>query len=91
MLSGVTTAILAKTDFSLRLRADVAVLEIDEANVPLVFRQARPHYLLINNFFRDQLERYGELETIIAKVTNSIQENQVLVVNGNDTITFPPP
>ncbi|MDO4784478.1 MAG: MurT ligase domain-containing protein [Propionibacteriaceae bacterium] len=87
MMSGVTTAILAKTDLSLRLRADVAVLEIDEANVPLVFRQLRPHYLLINNFFRDQLERYGELETIIAKVSGSVQENQVLVVNGNDPLS----
>lgn len=87
MVSGVTTAILAKTDFSLRLRADVVVLEIDEANVPLVFRQVRPHYLLINNFFRDQLERYGELETVIAKVSNSVQENQVLVVNGNDPLS----
>lgn len=87
MMSGITTAILEKTSFSLRLKADVAVLEIDEANIPLVFRQLRPHYLLINNFFRDQLERYGELETVIGKVSNSIQDDQILIINGNDPLS----
>lgn len=87
MMSGITTAIIEKTSLSLKLRADVAVLEIDEASVPLVFKQIKPQYLLINNFFRDQLERYGELETLVGKVSNSIPLEQVLVVNGNDPLS----
>lgn len=87
MMSGLATAIIEKTDMSLRLRADVLVLEIDEASVPLAFAHIRPQYLLINNFFRDQLERYGELETVIAKVADSIQPGQILVINGNDPLT----
>lgn len=86
MMSGLTTAIIEHTDFALRLRTNVLVLEIDEASVPLAFRQLSPQYLLINNFFRDQLERYGELETVIAKVSDAITPGQLLVVNGNDPL-----
>ena len=87
MMSGLATALIEKTGISLKVNADVVVLEIDEASVPLAFAQIRPQYLLINNFFRDQLERYGELETVIAKVSESIQPAQVLVCNGNDPLT----
>lgn len=87
MMSGITTAIIEKTDLSLRVKADAVVLEIDEASVPLAFKQIRPQYLLINNFFRDQLERYGELETVIGKVADSIQDGQILVCNGDDPLT----
>lgn len=87
MMSGITTAVIEKTDLSMKVRADAVVLEIDEASVPLAFQQIRPQYLLINNFFRDQLERYGELETVIGKVANSIQDGQTLVCNGDDPLT----
>ncbi len=87
MLSGLTTAIIAETRLSMKMNADVVVLEIDEASVPLAFRQITAQYLLITNFFRDQLERYGELETVIAKVSGAITEDQILVVNGNDPLT----
>jgi UDP-N-acetylmuramyl tripeptide synthase len=46
------------------LRADAALFEVDEATVPAVTAQVRPRLLLIHNLFRDQLDRYGEIDHI---------------------------
>src|SRR5437762_2724353 len=43
------------------------LFEVDEAAMPAVLAAVRPRVLLLNNLFRDQLDRYGELETIYGK------------------------
>ncbi len=43
------------------------LFEVDEAAMPAVLVAVRPRVLLLNNLFRDQLDRYGELDTIYSK------------------------
>ena len=43
---------------------EIAVIEADEAALPEILRLVRPRLLVLNNLFRDQLDRYGELNTI---------------------------
>ena len=45
--------------------ADIAILEVDEAALPAVARATRPRALVLMNLFRDQLDRYGELDTLV--------------------------
>ena len=57
--SGIATTLLAAGG-----RGDVAVLETDEATLPLVAPDLQPDVILLGNLFRDQLDRFGELETL---------------------------
>src|SRR5215212_907614 len=54
---GVATALLDQ-------RGDEGLLEVDEAWLPRVAPQLRPRLIVLGNLFRDQLDRYGELEQI---------------------------
>jgi lipid II isoglutaminyl synthase (glutamine-hydrolysing) len=66
---------------------DAAVIETDEAAFPEVVRRLRPRVVLLNNLFRDQLDRYGELNTIAAAWRTALEElpaEAVVVVNGDD-------
>jgi UDP-N-acetylmuramyl tripeptide synthase len=65
MLSGITTAFARAANLTGSRRYDYAILETDEANVPLLIKEITPRYILITNFFRDQLDRYGELDLTI--------------------------
>src|SRR5246127_3648871 len=58
LVSGVASTLLAAGD------AELGLLEVDEAALPEVVRRVRPRAVLLGNLFRDQLDRYGELELI---------------------------
>jgi len=60
LMSGVTTALL-------NTRGDTGLFEIDEATLPAAVAELRPRLVLCLNLFRDQLDRYGELNTLGAK------------------------
>src|SRR5690606_4351701 len=59
MAGGVATALL-----DARGEGDLGLFEVDEFWLAGVTEQLRPRVLLLANLFRDQLDRYGELETI---------------------------
>jgi lipid II isoglutaminyl synthase (glutamine-hydrolysing) len=81
LVSGVASTLLAARD------AELGLLEVDEGALPEVARRVRPRALLLANLFRDQLDRYGELEHIAERWRDSVArlpEATVLVVNGDD-------
>lgn len=87
MLTGITTAFIEKTNLTGSRRFDTAVLETDEAYIPVVLKHLRPRYLLITNFFRDQLDRYGEIDQIIEKIRNAVRDYKVdLILNSDDPL-----
>ncbi|MCA1724733.1 MAG: DUF1727 domain-containing protein, partial [Thermomicrobia bacterium] len=47
--------------------ADIAVIETDEGAFPAVVAAVRPRLIVLNNLFRDQLDRYGELNSVASK------------------------
>ncbi len=66
--------------------AQLGLFEVDEAALPEVVRRIRPRALLLGNLFRDQLDRYGELELVAAgwrEAVASLPDTE-LVVNGDD-------
>lgn len=64
---GVATALLKDTSLTGRPRSDIGLFEVDEFAFSEVAAQCEPRIILLMNLFRDQLDRYGELEHIGAR------------------------
>lgn len=87
LINGLVTALLENTDLVGRLKADYAILEVDENILPLLLKDCEPQYILGLNLFRDQLDRYGEVDTISHRWKNAIEPlpaNTVVVLNADD-------
>ncbi|MGH2919514.1 MAG: MurT ligase domain-containing protein [Solirubrobacteraceae bacterium] len=87
MAGGVATALLnaARGD---GIDGDAGLFEVDEFWLDRVVGQLRPRALLLSNLFRDQLDRYGELETIAdrwAAAVSAAPQTQ-LVLNADDPL-----
>lgn len=82
---GVVSALLDKVDLSGRLHADVAVLELDEAYAVHFVKKVKPRYSLLLNVLRDQLDRFGEIDTT-AKMLAAVAEatTGTVVLNRED-------
>ena len=81
LLSGVASTLLAAGD------AELGLLEVDEGALAEVLRRVRPRAVCLGNLFRDQLDRYGELELLAERWRDAISRlpaETVLVVNGDD-------
>ncbi|MDO8690460.1 MAG: MurT ligase domain-containing protein [Dehalococcoidia bacterium] len=90
LLRGLTTALMARCGPGGRLKAverSVIIFEVDEAVLPLAASATRPRTVLFNNLFRDQLDRYGEVDTVRSlwlKAVGSLPGDTVLVLNADD-------
>ncbi len=87
LAQGIATAFLRSSSWTGRLRTITAVLEIDEATLPAVASDLPIGVLVVTNVFRDQLDRYGELDGTLAKLLDGIRKTQAtLVLNGDDPL-----
>lgn len=89
MLNGVVAAFVLAAGWSGRLDADCACIEIDEASTRRVFPYFKPDYMVLTNLFRDQLDRYGEIDItmdILKKAMRSAPDMTV-IVNGDDALS----
>lgn len=83
--AGITTTIVTNTRLSKKVNASIIVLEVDELNIPFVINNLNVDYLIVTNFFRDQLDRANEMEQLISKIEKGIVNFKgQLVLNGND-------
>jgi UDP-N-acetylmuramyl tripeptide synthase len=83
----VTAAAINRTRWSGRLEADVGLFEIDEASLPRLVREVAPGTVVVLNLFRDQLDRYGELETTASHIRSALTmgvEGTTAVLNADD-------
>ena len=78
---GVAAALLGEVDMRGRLDADIAVLELDEAWAVKFVQLVPPRYSLLLNVMRDQLDRFGEINTaagFLAKIAQATTDTVVL-------------
>jgi UDP-N-acetylmuramyl tripeptide synthase len=81
LVSGVASTLLSARG------AELGLFEVDEAALPEVSRRVRPRAVCLGNLFRDQLDRYGELEHVAERWRIAVRElspEAVLIVNGDD-------
>src|ERR1700730_6018500 len=85
MVTGLSTALVRNAPLFGWKENDVAVMEVDEASLPKAVSECPPDYLIVTNFFRDQLDRYGEVDTLIKKMKDSLRPIHVkLILNADD-------
>ena len=83
LASGIASALLSTPS------ADLGLLEVDEFALPEVMRRVEPRVVSLGNLFRDQLDRYGELEHIAERwreAVGGLSPTSTLVVNADDPL-----
>ncbi len=82
---GVAAALLGAVDLKGNLDADIAVLELDEAHAVKFVEVIKPRYSLLLNVMRDQLDRFGEIDTT-ARMLEAIAQatTETVIINRED-------
>lgn len=82
---GVAAALLGEVNHKGQLKADIAVLELDEAHAVHFVKNIPPRYSLLLNVMRDQLDRFGEIDTT-ARMLQAIAKATTdgVVINRDD-------
>jgi UDP-N-acetylmuramyl tripeptide synthase len=86
LLNGIASSLILQSDMSGNLKKDFAILEIDENVFPLISKQIEPDFLISLNLFRDQLDRYGEIDSISKNWKKTIDKfiNTKVILNADD-------
>jgi len=89
LLNGLVSACIKGSALSGKLSADWGVFEVDENSLPVILRYVSPKIIVFLNLFRDQLDRYGEVDVIAEKWENAtyqLHEDTTLVCNADDPL-----
>ena len=84
METGILSTILKNCTLTGKIKADYLVFEVDESYIPVVFKNFRLDTLLILNFFRDQLDRNGEVESLILRINEFLKTYTGNLILNND-------
>ena len=85
METGILSTLLKHCSLTGKINADFLVFEVDEGYVPVVFKDLKLDTLVVLDFFRDQLDRNGEVETLILKINEFLKTHTGnLVLNSDD-------
>ncbi len=89
MAGGIASTLVAASDRSGRPRGDLGLFEVDEFWLAPIVAELAPRALLLGNLFRDQLDRYGELDTIADRWQAVVAERagrSALALNADDPL-----
>ena len=83
LLSGIASALVSAR------KAELGLLEVDEGALFEAAARMRPRVVVLSNLFRDQLDRYGELELVAERwrrAVDGLPDSTMLVVNADDPV-----
>lgn len=85
METGILSVLIKNCSLTGKIKADFLVFETDESYVPVLYSMIPLDCLVVLNFFRDQLDRSGEVESLILK-NQKFLENYTgnLILNADD-------
>lgn len=87
MKQGIVSALVADAGMRGRLRGSptIGLFEVDEATVPLIMQVTGASHVLVTNLFRDQLDRYGEVDTLVDTLGNALDGTDARIyLNADD-------
>lgn len=81
MVQGIITTLLDNPS----KEETIAVLEVDEANLVRIGQNIKADYVIFTNIFRDQMDRFGEIYNIFAKVMDGmkVMPKAKIIANGD--------
>ncbi|MCW2970546.1 MAG: hypothetical protein JWO23_1673 [Solirubrobacterales bacterium] len=87
MAGGIATSLLAAAHMRAGIDAQLGLFEVDEMWLASLARELEPRAILLGNLFRDQLDRYGELDAIAERWATVLREgSSQLVLNADDPL-----
>lgn len=89
LLNGVVAALAEKCTLSGAFKEKIALLELDEAAFKIACKYIKPRFVIVTNFFKDQLDRYNNQYTAfnaVKKGLNSTGRNAVIILNADDSL-----
>ncbi|MBI4098362.1 MAG: DUF1727 domain-containing protein [Candidatus Levybacteria bacterium] len=87
LLNGLASTLISGATVSGKIKADYLIFESDENAFPEVVEQINPDYIICLNLFRDQLDRYGEIDSISKKwkeALGKLSNKTTLILNADD-------
>lgn len=91
LLNGIATVFLNDLNWRGKLKSDYYILEVDENALAKCLAHLTPDILILLNLFRDQLDRYGEVDTVAALWQDTLQSGEgrfksktTLILNADD-------
>lgn len=87
LLRGIATTLTNNSSILGKPNCNLAVWEVDEATVPEALENVSCKVLVLINLMRDQLDRYGEVDTTRSKWQKAIEKmpkNTALILNADD-------
>ncbi len=89
LTSGVAAALVQQSSLGGAPHGDLGVFEVDEATLPLVTAALAPRVIVLTNLFRDQLDRYGEIDIVAGRwrtALRSVPSGTAVVFNADDPL-----
>lgn len=81
MLDGIISTFAIQTSKNTK----IAIIEIDEGSIKRVMEYITPTKFVFNNFFRDQIDRFGEIDTLIDTIGQQLDGKYIqLILNSDD-------
>ena len=89
MLNGCVASFVLAAKWNGTLDADYACIEVDEASALRIFPHFKPDFMVLTNLFRDQLDRYGEIDITMNLVADAMKmaPNMKIIVNADDALS----
>jgi UDP-N-acetylmuramyl tripeptide synthase len=93
LMGGIASSLVIRALPNGHLRRDgraISILEVDEAVLPQAMRSVSARVLTFTNLFRDQLDRYGEVDSVAARwqqTLSTLSTDTILVLNADDPTT----
>ena len=88
LLNGISSTLIHQCNVVGEIDNDFGIFEVDENTLPLILKEiSSPDFVIILNLFRDQLDRYGEVNVIAEKWGNaivSLASLTTLILNADD-------
>lgn len=85
--SGIASSLIKNVTLAQKVKADVAVLEIDERSSPKVYPYLKPNFLVCTNLIRDSIKRNAHPEFIFNVINNALPKETKLILNADDLIS----
>ncbi len=90
LVTGIIAALIGQATWRGRLRGGIGIFEVDEATLPAVWEPLHPRAVVLTNLFRDQLDRYGEIDLVSGRWRAALHEHPradvAVIYNADDPL-----
>jgi UDP-N-acetylmuramyl tripeptide synthase len=88
LIQGITAALIEGVSIG-KARLQAAVLEVDEGTIGKAIVPLQPTAVVVTNFFRDQMDRYGEVDSVVGMVERAVNKaprKTTVILNADDPL-----